>query len=106
MLSAEVFLSRPECRQLVFSAKLSTLFEFFTDIIQIYAPGRHELYDLYEINKRDGIVQSSLRRAFSVHAATIKKRCAVYKEDLIATAWKPRRIEKWLERGFDVFAEM
>ena len=106
MLAAEVFLSRPVCRQLVFSAKLSTLFEFFTDIIQIYAPGRQELYDLYEINKRDGIVQRSLRRAFSVHAATIKKRCAVYKEDLIAAAWKPQRIEKWLECDYDVFAEM
>lgn len=106
MLSAEVFLSRPECRQLVFSAKLGTLFEFFKDIIQIYAPGRQELYDLYEINKKDGVVQSSLRRAFSVHAATIKKRCAVYKEDLIAAAWAPSRVEKWLERGYVVFEEM
>jgi hypothetical protein len=102
MLAAEVFLSRPECRQLVFSAKLGTLFEFFTDIIQVYAPDRKELYDLDEINKRDGIVQSSLRRAFSVHAAAIREHCAVYKEDLIAAAWKPQRIEKWLEGGVDL----
>jgi hypothetical protein len=102
MLSAEVFLSRPECRQLVFSAKLGTFFEFFKDIIQIYAPGRQELYDLCEINKKDGVVQRSLRRAFSVHAAAIEKRCAVYKEDLIAAAWAPSRVEKWVENDIEL----
>lgn len=106
MQTVEKFLSRPECKQLLFSAKLSTLFEVFQQFIYIYAPEWTELYDSYEIYKKDGLIQSHLHNAFSVHVAAIKKYCAIYKEELIAAAWKPSRIQKWLALGFDPFVDM
>ena len=29
----------------------------------------------------------------------VQERCSLIKEDLMATAWHPRRVEKWLETG-------
>jgi hypothetical protein len=33
------------------------------------------------------------------HITFIKERCAVYKEELVATAWHPNRLERWLDQG-------
>ena len=100
------FLSRPSCRQILYSAKLEKLFEVFREIIRIYAEGWAELYDLGEIYRADGLIQTMMRQAFSVNAAAIRARCAIYKEELMMTAWSPSRIEKWLERGYDVFTNV
>jgi hypothetical protein len=100
------FLSRPSCRQILYSAKLEKLFEVFREIIRIYAESWTELYDLGEIYRADGLIQTGMRRAFSVNASAVRARCAVYKEELMKVAWAPSRIEKWLERGYDVFADM
>ena len=100
------FLSRPACRQILFSAKLAKLFEVFREIIGVYAEGWSELYDLGEIYRADGLIQTGMRRAFSVNAVVVRARCAAYKEELMKVAWSPSRIEKWLECGYDVFADM
>ena len=106
MAAAETFLSKPECRIIVYSDKLISLFEFFREIIHVYVPEWPELYDSYQIHKKNSLIRNSLRRAFLVHAAAIKKRCDIYKEELIAAAWKPSRVEKWIEDGFDAFTDM
>lgn len=33
---------------------------------------------------------------------TIRKRCSLYKEELIAAAWAPKRIQRWLDMGYDL----
>ena len=100
------FLSRPSCRQVLYSSKLAKLFEIYREIIHVYAAGWSELHDLGEIYRSDGLIQTALRRAFSVNAATIRERCSIYKEELMMAAWAPSRIEKWLEGGYDVFTDM
>lgn len=32
----------------------------------------------------------------------LRKRCEVYKEELIAAAWAPKRIQRWLDMGYDL----
>jgi hypothetical protein len=103
---AVAFLSRPSCRQILYSAKLAKLFELFRQIIRIYAEGWEELYDLGEIYRADGLIQTMMRQAFSVNAFTVRARCAIYKEELMKVAWSPSRIEKWLESGYDVFTDV
>jgi hypothetical protein len=51
-------------------------------------------------------VREMMRCGFSFNAASIRDSCAVYKEELMKTAWAPSRIEKWLECGYDAFADM
>jgi hypothetical protein len=106
LVRAVTFLSRPACRQILYSAKLAKLFEVYSQIIRVYAEDWSKLYELEEIYRSDGLIQLGMRRAFSVNAAAIRDRCSVYKEELMKVAWSPLRIEKWLERGYDVFADM
>ena len=35
-------------------------------------------------------------------AGAIRKRCCMYKEELMMAAWAPRRIQRWLDMGYDL----
>jgi hypothetical protein len=57
-----------------------------------------ELYHFAFQQFVDSIVPEVRRRHKNSYAA-VQKRCAQYKEELIAAAWHPSRVSKWLEAG-------
>jgi hypothetical protein len=48
--------------------------------------------------------EKEVRRLHKDILAKAKARCARYKEELIAAAWAPARVEKWVEAGVDLEA--
>lgn len=95
----EDFLHSSAGRLVLFSNKLNVFFELFSDILYIYKPEHPELYDLLHIYRDNGAIRGALRRGFFGAAAIIKNRCNIYKEELVAAAWAPSRVEKWLQYG-------
>jgi hypothetical protein len=49
----------------------------------------------------DNPIQIFCKEFNKKHAKIIKSRCAIYKEELIAAALHPNRVERWLEAGFE-----
>jgi hypothetical protein len=60
-----------------------------------------ELYHFAFQQFVDSIV-SEVRRRHKNSYAAIQKRCAQYKEELIAAAWHPTRVARWLEAGAEL----
>ncbi len=60
-----------------------------------------ELYHFAFQQFVDSIIPEVRRRHKNSYAA-IQKRCAQYKEELIAAAWHPTRVSKWLEAGAEL----
>jgi hypothetical protein len=57
-----------------------------------------ELYHFVYEELERGIVGAVKRRHVAFYAR-IEKRCAVIKEELVAAAWAPVRVERWIEAG-------
>ena len=43
-----------------------------------------------------------VRRRYKASYAQVRARCGLYKEELIAAAWHPTRVAKWLDAGMEV----
>lgn len=48
--------------------------------------------------------EEEVRRRYKAIFTKAKQRCACYKEELIAAAWAPARVERWVEAGIDIEA--
>lgn len=48
--------------------------------------------------------EQEVRRRHAAIFTKAKARCARYKEELIAAAWAPARVERWVEAGIDLEA--
>lgn len=57
-----------------------------------------ELYHFSFEEFAKGVV-AAVRRRHVAFLSQIERRCAVYKEELMAAAWAPARVERWLEAG-------
>jgi hypothetical protein len=87
-------------KQMLYSNKFRYLFHEYNTELQ-----RHlELiyYDFiatdelsFEKNPIDCLIKNFNMR----HAFDIKRRCMIYKQELIAAVWKPSRVQKWLDNG-------
>lgn len=64
--------------------------------------------DMYDIDRQaiEERYRAYLARSFAnTHRAVLEKareRCQIFKEDLMAAAWHPRRVEKWLQEGYSL----
>ena len=95
--------TRPELwRQLLFSTDLEQCFMNKSEYIRQNARYAYEVWDPLHIQLPDGLVQLFIKEFNSYHSNPIKKRCAVFKEELIANAWRPSRVEAWVEAGVNL----
>jgi hypothetical protein len=44
-------------------------------------------------------LELTMNRAYRLHWRSIRERMNLVKEELMAAAWHPRRVERWLEEG-------
>jgi hypothetical protein len=44
-------------------------------------------------------LECTMNRAYRLHWSSIRERMNLVKEELMAAAWHPRRVERWLEQG-------
>jgi hypothetical protein len=89
-------------RQLLFSTSLEQCFLEKADYIRRNAPYAFEVWDPFHIQMINGLVHLFIKLFNSHHSNQIKKRCAIFKEELVATAWRPSRVEAWVEAGMNL----
>lgn len=93
------YMSRFSWRALLYSQTLFTEFNTITRTEYQIFPENSEFWDL-------DCEENPIRRFFKyLHkkaGASIRERCSVYKEELMAAAWAPKRIQRWLDMGYDL----
>lgn len=95
--------TRPESwRQLIFATAIEECFLQKSDSLRQTAPYSFELWDPFHIQMPEGLVQNFIKEFNLYHSNQIKKRCAIFKEELVATAWRPSRVEAWVEAGMNL----
>lgn len=67
-------------------------------IINIYAMNGDELYH-FAHGALHSAIEAELRKRHATFYTGLRARCAVYKEELIAAAWSPTRLEAALAAG-------
>lgn len=86
----------PHWKQILFCEKIK-------DVVLNFAEDIHAYYNIQLTGNFMQETENTFRmfvHAFNrMHALTVKNRCEIYKEELIAAAWHPRRLERWLEMG-------
>jgi hypothetical protein len=94
-------------RCLLFSNKLKKC--FITDEIkkkvQTTAPEFIEFYNEASLQETENPINKLVATFNQIHSKEIKKRCAIYKEELIKKVWHPSRIQKLLDMGYDICEE-
>jgi hypothetical protein len=56
----------------------------------------------YTLGDEDHPLVGFLKRVHKRLGAQLRKRCGVYKEELMMAAWAPRRIQRWLDMGYNL----
>lgn len=60
-----------------------------------------ELYLAVYEDLADSLV-TTIKQQQAAFFEAVKRRCGLYKEELIAAAWHPRRVEAWLAAGVEI----
>jgi hypothetical protein len=60
-----------------------------------------ELYLAVYEDLADSLV-ATVKQQHAAFLQSVKQRCNLYKEELIAAAWHPRRVESWLAAGVEI----
>lgn len=71
----------------------------FTCVIHVSILEEEDLYIEPQLDTFYLAVRSAGRELYWDFLEEMAERLAIYKEDLIAAAWHPKRVEKWLEAG-------
>jgi hypothetical protein len=87
------FMSAENCRQILYSSYTTDLFNENKGFIKKYAPYFPE---------DDGLNCKWIRSFNKLHSKSIVDRMNIYKEELMAKAWHPKRVEAWLDAGLDI----
>jgi hypothetical protein len=95
----KVYLSQLDWRPILYSAACLDTFEDVMVDLQATFPNQNDIYDLANpINP----IAKFLKKFHKRVAKGVYDRCAIYKEELMAAAWAPRRIQRWLDMGYDL----
>jgi hypothetical protein len=111
--STDLFIKRfedstqsPRWRQVLYSSELIEQFYLFEETIRWHLPHCPELFLPGSIECEDNPLRLFIRSFNWRMGQPLRDRCAVYKEELMAAAWHPRRVERWLEAGGIEMLEM
>jgi hypothetical protein len=96
------FMSAENCRQILYSSYIMEIFEENKEFVRKYHPYFPELFIEGIYNAEDGFLCNWIHNFNKFHSKSIVDRMNIYKEELMAIAWHPRRVERWLEFGLDV----
>lgn len=96
------FMSSPSCKKLLYSSSILEPFERNREFFRKTASYFPELYIDNLCNAENGAISKWIKSINQIHSTAIKQRVQVYKEELMAIAWHPKRVERWLEAGLDV----
>jgi hypothetical protein len=92
--------SGPLWRQIVFATEdIRQCFEINRISLLTYILEKPEYAPVYDMFFSENNIQEFCQRFQKHQAEFIKAQCAVYKEELIAAAWHPNRLERWLDKG-------
>jgi hypothetical protein len=58
--------------------------------------------DIADLTEEDNPLVRLLRFFQKKTATFVRSACEVYKEELMMTAWAPKRIQRWLDMGYDL----
>jgi hypothetical protein len=58
--------------------------------------------DIADLTEEDNPLVRLLRFFQKKTATFVRSACEVYKEELMMSAWAPRRIQRWLDMGYDL----
>jgi hypothetical protein len=104
--STDLFIKRfvdatqsPRWRQVLYSSDLLEQFYLFEDTIRWHLPHCPELFLPGSMDRDDNPIRMFIRSFNWRMGQPIRDRCATYKEELMAAAWHPRRVERWVEAG-------
>lgn len=90
----------PLWRQILFATEdIQECFETNRKSLVNYFAGNPVFVPVYEEFFSETAIYRFCRSFHQHHAASIKARCAVYKEELMVAAWHPDRLERWLNEG-------
>jgi hypothetical protein len=93
------YLERLDWCPLLFSAACIDECQSAMDDLREAFPTHDDIGDL--ANPTNPLVKF-LKKFHKRTANGVRTRCAVYKEELMAAAWAPRRIQRWLDMGYDL----
>jgi hypothetical protein len=104
--STDLFIKRfvdatqsPRWRQVLYSSDLLEQFYLFEETIRWHLPHCPELFLPGSMDLADNPIRMFIRSFNWRMGQHIRDRCAAFKEELMAAAWHPRRVERWVEAG-------
>jgi hypothetical protein len=93
------FTSQENYRLILYSSYSMNVFKQNIDFFRQVTPFFPELFTPGLWDAEDGLICKWVREFNEKHAKRVAERSAVFKEELLAKAWHPRRVERWIESG-------
>jgi len=95
------FMLRGFWRPLLYSTAFMEIFSSERSMFQRLYPDQPELWSESEMENPNKPIKKFITNFNKYQVYLLKKQRSIFKEDLMAAAWHPRRVEKWLELGLD-----
>lgn len=95
------FTDQENFRNILYSSYNQNIFKANRDFFTMVTPFFPELFTPGLWDAENGHIRKWIIQFNSVHSKRLLQRISVFKEELLANAWHPSRVNKWLESGKD-----
>jgi hypothetical protein len=95
----KTYFEKLDWRSILFSTGCLAEFESALDDLRAAFPDFKGGWDVMD---SEHPIARFLKKFHKKTADKVRLRCSIYKEELMAAAWAPRRIQRWLDMGYDL----
>jgi hypothetical protein len=93
------FTRQENYRHILYSSYTMNVFKQNIDYFKQVTPFFPELFTPGLWDSEEGLVRKWVREFNEYHSKRVAERSAIFKEELLAKAWHPDRVERWIESG-------